>query len=242
MRVLQSFRTLLYLGQLRVLGAGWMAPASWVLEYPYCHQMITQTHSRGEQRVSETNQIFEKLQVPVNSRNNSNSGAFGGGGDGLGYMDLGHYRSISPPPPPLPLKQTSGPSAQPALQEYSDNDRHGVVSVVFDALEEPLPGEVYLEAAQKVPKLVLPANASKDTERDSSRPTGKQYSSSVPREANFQGEYIRIMFEALDSLPWTRVDVNIPNVKSHEHIILKSGSHNKALHKIIFHVIANFVW
>ena len=25
----------------------------WVLKYPYCHQMITQTHPRGNRRVSE---------------------------------------------------------------------------------------------------------------------------------------------------------------------------------------------
>ena len=33
---------------------GLMATAwVWVLKYPYCHQMITQTHPRGERRVSE---------------------------------------------------------------------------------------------------------------------------------------------------------------------------------------------
>ena len=37
-------------------GSGYMgleAMSLWVLEYPYCHQMITQTHPRGYRRVAE---------------------------------------------------------------------------------------------------------------------------------------------------------------------------------------------
>ena len=36
----------------------------WVFRYPYCHQMITQTHPKGDERVSEKVKIF---QVPLNS-------------------------------------------------------------------------------------------------------------------------------------------------------------------------------
>ena len=60
---------------------GPMAQARWAqwplrgsqlaLRYPYCHQMITQTHPRGNRRVSE-------FQVSLNSLRNSNFGAFTG--------------------------------------------------------------------------------------------------------------------------------------------------------------------
>ena len=29
----------------------------WVVKYPYCHQMTTQTHPRGDKRVSEKNEF-----------------------------------------------------------------------------------------------------------------------------------------------------------------------------------------
>ena len=56
-----------------------------VLSYPYCHQMITQTHPRGNRRVSENVEFWKKFQVPRNYQHNSNFGAFGGA-HGPDYM------------------------------------------------------------------------------------------------------------------------------------------------------------
>ena len=50
----------------------------WVLKYPYCHQIITQTHPRGNRRVSEKVEFLEILQVSLNSLHNGNFGTFGG--------------------------------------------------------------------------------------------------------------------------------------------------------------------
>ena len=87
--------------------------SSWALEYPYCHQMITQTHPKGEGFPEKTN--FRKFSDATNRQNNSNFGyllsiglctevdgrkeranskfgAFWGeGGHGSGYMGRGHY-------------------------------------------------------------------------------------------------------------------------------------------------------
>ena len=35
----------------------------WVLKYPYCHQIITQTHPRGNRRVSEKVKFYCLRQV-----------------------------------------------------------------------------------------------------------------------------------------------------------------------------------
>ena len=45
------------------MGAKWPLHGSpWVLKCPYCHQMITQMHPRGEKQVFRKNQIFENCQ------------------------------------------------------------------------------------------------------------------------------------------------------------------------------------
>ena len=36
-------------------------------KYPYCHQMIAQTHPGGNGRVSETVEFLKNFQLPLNS-------------------------------------------------------------------------------------------------------------------------------------------------------------------------------
>ena len=61
----------------RATWAQWPLHGSpWALKYLYCHQMITQTHPRGNRRVSEKSKC-ENLQVSLNSLRNSNSIDFG---------------------------------------------------------------------------------------------------------------------------------------------------------------------
>ena len=55
-------------------------------------------------------------------------------------------------------------------------------------------------------------------------------------------ESVRVMFEELHALPWTRVDVHINHAMAHERIVLKSGAGDKGLHKIVHHVVDNFVF
>ena len=50
----------------------------WVLKSPYRHQMTTQTHPRGDRRVSESGEFSQILLVSLNSLHNGNFGAFGG--------------------------------------------------------------------------------------------------------------------------------------------------------------------
>ena len=50
----------------------------WVLKYPYCHQMITQTHPRGNRRGFGKSGNVKNFHVSLNNLRNSNFGAFGG--------------------------------------------------------------------------------------------------------------------------------------------------------------------
>ena len=75
----------------------------WVLKYPYCHQMITQTHPRGDGQVSEKIEFSENCQVTLNSltsvktaKSSLARGHVGGGGGGA----TGGTRSWDPGPPP----------------------------------------------------------------------------------------------------------------------------------------------
>ena len=45
--------------------------------YPYCHQVMTQTHRSSHTRVLQKCRIFESFQVQVNGPRNSNSIALG---------------------------------------------------------------------------------------------------------------------------------------------------------------------
>ena len=47
----------------------------WVLQYPCCHQMITQTTPGATEGLQKKSRFF---QVPLNSPSKSNFGAFGG--------------------------------------------------------------------------------------------------------------------------------------------------------------------
>ena len=60
------------------MGLGATMLCLWVLEYPYCHQMISQTHPKGDKIVEGKNRIFANFQVPLNNCNNGKSVAFKG--------------------------------------------------------------------------------------------------------------------------------------------------------------------
>ena len=50
----------------------------WVLKYPYCHQMTTQPHRRGDRRVLKKVDFSKNFRCHLKNFNNNNFGAFEG--------------------------------------------------------------------------------------------------------------------------------------------------------------------
>ena len=80
-------------------------PALWALvglEHPYCHQMTTQTHPRGDSRVSEKVKNLKMLSwlSTAMSSNFRALGFLGKGGDSGGHRCYPHLSKIGPPMDP----------------------------------------------------------------------------------------------------------------------------------------------
>ena len=82
----------------------------WVLKYPYCHQMITQTHPRGERRVSEKGNFGNLVGVTKQPTQRQFRGFWGG--HGSGYMGLAAttWDPMGAQVPVLSLKDHPNPS------------------------------------------------------------------------------------------------------------------------------------
>eukprot|EP00667_Euglena_gracilis_P003913 EG_transcript_3928 len=155
--------------------------------------------------------------------------------------------SMYEPPPEFRSVQDQDGETIPTIvqREYPPTDpRQTVVSlseedVAVTHTTKPQNMEVYVQDVKYGSASSLP---SVPPTRSRPKVLGRHPDPQLPTEtATFQAEYIRIMYEELDSLPWLRVDVSIPNLKSHELIILKS-SRSKPLRKVLYHVMDHFVF
>ena len=71
----------------------------WALKYPYCHQMITQTHPRGNGKVFMKTRISKNLHVPLNSLSSVKMAKSSSARGHMGGADWGIW-SWDPGPPP----------------------------------------------------------------------------------------------------------------------------------------------
>jgi len=123
-----------------------------------------------------------------------------------------------PPPEFRPLQEPEAEGASPRAD--------GTPSTLSSPISEPRSG----------------TSASPRRRTDASRrPFPKAPDPQLPTDDDgVPAECLRLLYAGLDSLPWTRVDVYIPNVRAHELIILK-GSRTPALQAIVSHVLDHWV-